>query len=63
MPLITALGRQKQADLCEFKVSLVYRVSFRIASATQRNLVSKTKQNKTKQNKTKQKANKNPSNK
>ena len=25
MPLIPALRRQRQADLCEFKVSLVYR--------------------------------------
>jgi hypothetical protein len=25
MPLIPALVRQKQADLCEFKASLVYR--------------------------------------
>ena len=28
-PLIPALGRQRQADLCEFKANLVYRVSFR----------------------------------
>ena len=26
MPLIPALGRQRQVDLCEFKGSLVYRV-------------------------------------
>ena len=25
MPLIPALGRQKQVDLCEFKDSLVYK--------------------------------------
>ena len=37
MPLISALGRQRQADLCEFEVSLVYRVSSRTARATQRN--------------------------
>jgi hypothetical protein len=37
MPLISALGRQRQVDLCEFKASLVYRVSSRIARATQRN--------------------------
>jgi hypothetical protein len=58
MPLIPVLKRQRQADLCEFKASLVYRVNFRTARATQRNPVStkqnKTKQNKTKQNKTKQ---------
>jgi hypothetical protein len=27
MPLIQVLGRQRQADLCEFKASLVYRGS------------------------------------
>ena len=38
------LGRQRQADLCEFESSLVYRVSFRIGSkATQRNPVSEKK--------------------
>jgi hypothetical protein len=42
-------------DLCVSEVSLVYRVSSRTARATQRNPVSKTKQNKTKQNKTKKK--------
>jgi hypothetical protein len=41
MYLIPALGRQDQADLCEFKASLVYRVSSRIARAMQRNPVSK----------------------
>jgi hypothetical protein len=39
--LIPALGWQRQADLCEFKASLVYRVSSRTARATQRNPVSK----------------------
>ena len=39
-PLILALGRQRQEDLCEFKVSLVYRVSSRtVSKATQRNPV------------------------
>ena len=35
--------RQRQADVCEFKDSLVYvyRVNFRTARATQRNPVSK----------------------
>ena len=48
-PLIPSLGRQRQADLCAFETSLVYRVSSRTGSkATQRNLVS---ENKTKQNK------------
>ena len=37
MPLVPALGRQRQADLCELEASLGYRKSSR---ATQRNLVS-----------------------
>jgi hypothetical protein len=41
MPLIPALGRQKQADLCEFKASLVYKSSSRPARATQRDPVLK----------------------
>jgi hypothetical protein len=41
MLLIPVLGRQRQAD-SEFKASLLYRVSFRTARATQRNPVSKT---------------------
>jgi hypothetical protein len=44
--------------ISEFEASLVYRVSSRIARATQPCL--KTKQNKTKQNKTKQNKNKKP---
>jgi hypothetical protein len=32
---ISALRRKRQAYLCEFKASLVYRVSFRTARATQ----------------------------
>jgi hypothetical protein len=40
MPLIPALGRQRQA-ISKFEASLVYRVSFRTARATQRNPVSK----------------------
>lgn len=39
MPLIPALGRQKQADLCEFEASLIYIESSRTTRATQRNLV------------------------
>ena len=46
MPLVIALGRQGQANLYKFQVSLVYRVSSRTARATQRNPVS-IKQNKT----------------
>jgi hypothetical protein len=40
MPLIPALGKQRQVD---FEVSLVYRVSSRTARATQRNPVLKKK--------------------
>ena len=36
MPLKSALGRQKQADLCEFKPTLLYRVNSRTAKATQK---------------------------
>jgi hypothetical protein len=39
--------------ISEFEASLVYRLSSRTARATQRNPVSKTKQNKTKQKQTK----------
>jgi hypothetical protein len=38
-PIIPALRRQRQADLCEFKASLVYRASFRTDKDTQRNPV------------------------
>jgi hypothetical protein len=41
-PLIPALGRQRQA---EFEVRLIYRVSSKIARATQRNPVSKNQKN------------------
>jgi hypothetical protein len=43
MPLIPALGRQRQADLCEFEASLIYRVSSWTAKATQRNLALRGK--------------------
>ena len=43
MPLIPALGKQRQVDLCGFEVSLVYRMSSRPARATQRNPVLKKK--------------------
>jgi hypothetical protein len=33
-PLTPAFRRQRQVELCEFKASLVYIVSFRIARAT-----------------------------
>jgi hypothetical protein len=45
MPLIPALGRQRQAN-SEFKGGLVYKVSSRTARAIQRNSVSKTQTNK-----------------
>jgi hypothetical protein len=48
MTLIPALGRQRKVDLCEFKVSLVYRTSTRIAKTPQRNPVSKQANNKQK---------------
>lgn len=32
-----SIGRHRQVDLCEFKASLIYRASSRIARATQRN--------------------------
>jgi hypothetical protein len=56
MSLIPALGRQRQeqTDLCEFKTSLVYRVSSRSARATHKETQSQKKQSKAKQNKTKQ---------
>jgi hypothetical protein len=58
MPLIPALRRHRQGDLCEFQVTLVYRESSETASALiQRNPVSKqnkTKQNRTEQNRTEQ---------
>jgi hypothetical protein len=41
MPLIPALGRQRQADFSEFEASLVYRVSSWTARAIQRNPVLK----------------------
>jgi hypothetical protein len=39
MPLIPALRRQRQVDLCEFEASLVYTASSRTARVTQRNSV------------------------
>jgi hypothetical protein len=43
MPLIPVLGRQRQADLSVFKVSLVYRTSSKRAKATLRNCFKKKK--------------------
>ena len=47
MPLTSVLRRQRQEDFCEFKVSLVYRVSSKTARATQKNSVQKRKNNQT----------------
>ena len=45
-PLIPAFGRQRQAGLCEFEVSLAYPASTKTGfKATQKNLSQKTKQN------------------
>ena len=44
MPLIPALRRQRQVDLCKFKAHLLYRASSRTGSKKlQRNPVSKKK--------------------
>ena len=46
MPLISALGRQKQADLCEFKANLVHRTSSRTTKVgdTEKPCLKKQKQ-------------------
>ena len=36
MPLISVLGRQRQADLCEFEASVFYRATSRTARAIQK---------------------------
>ena len=47
MPLTPTLRRQREADLSEFKVNLVYKASSRTARAiTQGNTVSKNKSKK-----------------
>ena len=49
MPLIPALWRQRQVDLCEFEASLVYRASSRTNSkATEKPRVEKIKRKKKK---------------
>ena len=57
MSLIPALrDRSRQADLCEFKDSLVYTLSSRIArTVTQRSAVLKVKTKQTNKKKTQQK--------
>jgi hypothetical protein len=49
MPLIPALERLKQVNLCEFEVSLVYRANSWIARATQRKLSLKKRKSKVNQ--------------
>jgi hypothetical protein len=44
MLLVSALGRQKQVDFCDFQGSLVYGVNSRTARATLRNPILKNKQ-------------------
>jgi hypothetical protein len=46
MPLVPALGKQRPTDLCEFKVSLIYRESSRTIIATQKPCLEKTKEEK-----------------
>jgi hypothetical protein len=41
MPLVSALGKQRQVDLCEFKVTVAYRANSKAARTTQSNTVSK----------------------
>ena len=41
-----ALGRQRQADLCELEASLVYRASSRVSRATQRKPILKKQKRK-----------------
>jgi hypothetical protein len=51
IPLIPALRRQRQADLCEFETSLPYRASLSKTRVTQRNLVSNNNNNNNKSTK------------
>lgn len=44
--MIPALKRQRQADLCEIKANMVYRVSSRIAKATHRKTLSQKSKSK-----------------
>jgi hypothetical protein len=49
MPLISAPGRQRQADLCELEASLAYKVSSTIARATRKILFLKKHKEKEKE--------------
>ena len=53
MPLIPILGRQRQVDLCEFRASLVYKVSFRTARLLHRETLSQKNKQTNKTNKQK----------
>jgi hypothetical protein len=46
MPLISALGRQGRVDFCEFKTSLVYKVSSRIAKTVRDKTLSQKRKEK-----------------
>ena len=46
MLIVLALERKREVDICEFKVSLIYRAISRTAKATQRNPVSNKQTNK-----------------
>ena len=51
-PLISVVGRQRQEDLCESQISLVYIVSSRTAKAMKKDPVTKKKKTKNKKTKT-----------
>jgi hypothetical protein len=46
MPIIPTLGRQRQAYVCQFEASLVYRVISRTAGLHRETLSQKTKKQK-----------------
>ena len=47
MPLVPALGRQRQVDHCEFEASLIYKLSSRtVRAVTQRNPILKKQKEK-----------------
>ena len=50
-PLISAFGRQRQADLCESESSLVYRVSSRMHKMHRKPVTKRNKQKKRKREK------------
>lgn len=40
MPLVQAFGRQRQADLYEFRINLVYKASSRTARTTEKHCLA-----------------------